>query len=86
GLGRGAWGRSVTELLGHLEHTYSVEQLLTKARELDRHYIPSRYPNVYESGYPGMYYDHETAERAIRCAEDIINWVRERLREIGVKT
>ena len=76
----------MTELLGHLEHTYSVEQLLTKARELDRHYIPSRYPNVYESGYPGMYYDRETAERAIRCAEDIVNWVRERLREIGVKT
>ncbi|WP_291998924.1 hypothetical protein [Caldivirga sp.] len=39
------------------------------ARELDRHYIPSRCPNSYESGYPAMYYDAETAERAIRAAE-----------------
>lgn len=86
GLGMGAWGHSVTELLMALGSRYNVEALLIHARELDRHYIPARYPNAYESGYPGMYYDDATAERAIRAAETILSWVKERLREIGVET
>ena len=49
----------MTELLGELRRFYGdeVDRLLSPARELDRHYIPSRYPSVYDSGYPGLYYD-----------------------------
>ncbi|MEM2532787.1 MAG: HEPN domain-containing protein [Candidatus Nezhaarchaeales archaeon] len=55
------------------------------ARELDRHYVPSRYPNAFESGYPGMYYDEPTATRVIRSAEVIVEGVRVKLAKLGVK-
>ena len=55
------WGRSVRELL--LRYFASTgrspdEALLSLARELDRHYIPSRYPNALPSGTP-----HESVRR-----------------------
>jgi len=37
------WGHSVRELLSRLGHVVA-EELMTCARELDRHYIPSRSP------------------------------------------
>jgi len=84
--GRSAWGHSLVELLDYLKDTVTIsEDLYVAARELDRHYIPSRYPNAFESGYPGMYYDAQTADRAIRCAEVILGWVRERLESLGLK-
>ena len=42
-------------------------EIYTHTRELDRHYIQSRYPNAFESGYPALYYDEEVANR---------NWVK----------
>ncbi|RLF01831.1 MAG: DNA-binding protein, partial [Thermoprotei archaeon] len=47
--------------------------------------IPSRYPNAFESGYPGMYYDKPTAERAIKATEKIIEWMRTWLKTLGVR-
>jgi len=83
--GRAAWGHSIVELLDGLRDVESVsEELYTCARELDRHYIPSRYPSAFESGYPGMYYDRPTAERAIEAASRIVSWVRARLKSLGV--
>lgn len=85
--GRGAWGHSVLELLEALRelHGSEVDLFLSKARELDRHYIPSRYPNAFESGYPGQYYDEEVSGRAIGYAEEIVDWARRKLGEIGLK-
>ena len=86
GHGRGAWGHSVVELLGYAKEVEQVsEELQTAARELDRHYIPSRYPNAFDSGYPGMYYDEATAKRALESADKIINWVKTQLEKIGLK-
>lgn len=83
--GRSPWGHSIVELLDHLRGLEPVaEDLYIWARELDRHYIPSRYPNAFESGYPSMYYDRPTAERALGTARSIVEWVRRCLREIGV--
>jgi len=74
--GRGVWGHSLVELLNYLRDVAEVsEELYVIARGLDRHYIPSRYPNAFESGYPGMYYDKPTAERAIRDAEVILDFI-----------
>ncbi len=42
---------------------------------LDKHYIPSRYPDVYDEGAPMDYYTKEDAEKCIRCAETILKWV-----------
>jgi len=84
--GRSVWGHSLVELLDYLKEIVVIdEELYVVARELDRHYIPSRYPNAFESGYPGMYYDIHTAERAIRGAEVIIEWVRKHLKNLGLE-
>ncbi|MGC9149434.1 MAG: HEPN domain-containing protein [Sulfolobales archaeon] len=51
------------------------------ARELDRHYIPSRYPNAHPAGTPHEAYDHETSRRAIECARRIIDYARGLIRK-----
>ncbi|MEZ0289579.1 MAG: HEPN domain-containing protein, partial [Sulfolobales archaeon] len=74
--GRSSWGHSLVELLDYLKDVEIVsEDLYVSARELDRHYIPSRYLNAFESGYPGLYYDKPTARRAIEASIRIIEWV-----------
>lgn len=81
-----SWGHSVTELLGYVRDVERVgEDLYVAGRELDRHYIPSRYPNAFESGYPGMYYDEPTAMRALESGKKIIDWVRECLKKAGLE-
>lgn len=65
-------------------HASEIDSFLSKARELDRHYIPSRYPNAFESGYPGQY-DEEVSSRAIEYAEEIVSWVRKKLEEIRLR-
>ena len=50
--------------------------------ELDKHYIPSRYPNAFPEGAPADYYTLEDARRCIACAEAVVKWVEERLREV----
>ncbi|HDN76005.1 MAG TPA: HEPN domain-containing protein [Acidilobales archaeon] len=84
--GRSAWGHSLVELLNYLRDVEEIkEDFYVLARELDRHYIPSRHPNAFESGYPGMYYDEPTATRALEAAKAIINWVKSCLRRFGLK-
>lgn len=52
-LGADAWGHSVSTLLSNLPaQIYPEEVLIDKAKELDTHYSPSRYPNSYPSGAP----------------------------------
>ena len=46
--------------------------LIETAKELDKHYIGPRYPNSYPSGAPMDFYTRGEAERAIVCAERII--------------
>jgi len=73
------WGHSVRELLTRYFTRVNVkpeEDLLRYARELDRHYIPSRYPNAHPSGTPHEAYDEETSERALNAAERVIAFVR----------
>ncbi|MEZ0290383.1 MAG: HEPN domain-containing protein [Sulfolobales archaeon] len=42
---------------------------------LDKHYTPSRYPDVYDEGAPMDYYSKEDADKCISCAKRIIEWV-----------
>ena len=73
------WGHSVRILLEryfkHLDKEIGKE-ILVYARELDRHYIPSRYPNAYPAGTPHEAYDEETSARALKAARKIINFVK----------
>lgn len=76
------WGHSVRELLMRYSNRAGrgvSEELMVCARELDRHYIPSRYPNAHPSGTPHEAYDEETSRRALEAAERVLNFVREAL-------
>lgn len=79
-INEAAWGHSIRILLErYIERTGVSEavSLLEYARELDRHYIPSRYPNVHPSGTAFEAYDSKTAERAIQNAKKILEYVSE---------
>lgn len=74
-----AWGHSVRELLQRYFERISEdppEDIMRCARELDRHYIPSRYPNAHPSATPHEAYDDEASSRAIKCAEIVVEYVR----------
>ena len=43
------------------------------------HYIPTRYPNFHPEGAPLDYYTKEDAERAVRCAEEIVEYCRRKI-------
>ena len=69
------WGHSLAGLCQAL----SVDVLLPNdisdaGKKLDKHYIPSRYPNGFVSGAPGDYYLREDAEKAIEDARKIIRF------------
>ena len=49
-----------------------MDMLLEFAKILDKHYIPTRYPNGFDSGIPGDYYTENEAQEAIRNAGKII--------------
>ncbi len=66
-------GKKVVVLKGALE----------KARELDLHYIPSRYPNSLPSGCPHQFYGQETAEKAAGAADRILALVTDHYRTAG---
>jgi len=78
--------KALLESQGRIETGHSVQALLRKAgildaklleaaRALDRHYIPTRYPNGFPSGAPMDYYDEPTAQEAVKLAEHIIRSV-----------
>src|SRR5262245_61289306 len=56
-LGGDAWGHDLTALLSALpSDRQPSEDLLDRARALDKHYIPSRYPNGFSAGTPRDHY------------------------------
>lgn len=55
----------------------SMRDLLDDARELDLHYIPSRYPNGIPSGYPHQFYGKKNADQALVAAEKVFNSVKD---------
>jgi HEPN domain-containing protein len=70
-----AWGHAVSELLAHLPQQAKPDgALVDRAKELDRHYIPTRYPNGFDIGAPADYYTFNVAEEAIGHAEAILRF------------
>jgi len=78
------WGHSVRILL---QRYYKAKgetappDILSHARELDRHYIPSRYPNAHPAGTPHEAYDEKTSQSALQAAEKIIQLAERELHE-----
>ena len=81
-LNEAPWGHSVRILLErYIEKSRdeAAKGLLGDARELDRHYIPSRYPNAHPAGTAHEAYDLDTSMRAMECAERIVEFASKRL-------
>lgn len=71
--GAEAWGHSVADLLAEVARSREMPaELLDLARELDKAYIPARYPNAHPTGSPGSVYTRAEAERMVGYAERII--------------
>lgn len=74
-IGAEAWGHSVYDLLKGLPQEHSPSQeLFEAALELDKAYIPTRYPNAHPSGSPRSRYTAAEAERLIAHAEKILKF------------
>ena len=70
-----AWGHDVTQLLSTLPEPLRPDpSLLDRAKALDKHYIPARYPNGFASGTPRAHYCRAEAERALADAEAIVEF------------
>jgi HEPN domain-containing protein len=72
-LGAEAWGNSVYDLLLELKSRMDVsDELLECSLELDKAYIPTRYPNAHPTSSPRRRYTRKEAERLIEYAEKIL--------------
>jgi len=71
-----AWGHTITVLVGNLLETTNEDsgELINAGRILDKFYIPTRYPNGFDSGAPTDYYTADEAEYAIQNAEVILEY------------
>ncbi len=79
-----AWGHSVADLLKELSKNYGVpEKLMEFGLELDKAYIPARYPNAHPSGSPKDRYTEQEARRLIGYAEEIFGFCSGVLSKIG---
>ncbi len=69
---------SLVEMVREAAETVdTMSSLREPSRELDLHYIPSRYPNGLPAGYPHRFYDRQTADRALQAAGRIVGAVRD---------
>jgi len=74
-----AWGHTVSLLLGSLSPAAPEPVLVEKAKVLDKHYVPTRYPNGFPSGAPTDFYTLPEATEAIRIAEEIVEFCRHQI-------
>jgi HEPN domain-containing protein len=75
-----AWGHVVHQLLELLpDDGRAPADLVERARRLDRHYIPTRYPNGFDAGAPGDFYTDRDAAEAIDDGEAVLAFCAGRL-------
>ena len=79
--GMDAWGHTITPLMGRLPENLQPpsEELVNSARVLDKHYIPTRYPNGFPSGAPKDFYTESEAQDAIEKARAILEFCRNQI-------
>jgi len=75
-----AWGHALSLLLASLPTEAQPDKtLIDLAKELDKHYIPTRYPNGFDRGAPVDFYTEKEAREAIAGAEAIIDYCRRQI-------
>ena len=71
---------SIKFLLSNLPENITVsDQIQNAARELDKHYIPTRYPDSFSTGIPKDFFTQDDARRAITNAKKIIEFAKEKI-------
>ena len=72
-MGAEAWGHSVADLVEELARSHpGIADLRDAALELDKAYIPTRYPNAHPSGSPRRRYTRAESERLVEYAGRIV--------------
>ncbi len=73
------WGHSVLQLVQELINLEKneYEQFLSIARQLDRHYTTTRYPDTLPSLSPKEAYDNEIAETVQADVKRILDFINE---------
>jgi len=67
------WGHAISKLLEALQEKYTIsDETKNHALFLDKFYIPTRYPNGFDSGAPVDYYTEKDAELAYEAAQHIL--------------
>lgn len=87
-LDRDPWGHSVRKLIDDLKEIHvdcyaRLQDVVPIAAELDRLYIPTRYPNGLPDILPDQAYFERDAERAIDIAERLIGRIEPLLGQHG---
>lgn len=82
-LGAEVFGHSVAGLLSSLPEGFKPgERLIDLAKELDKAYIPTRYPNAHPEGAPFELYTRSEAERLMSHAREVIEFCENLLSKI----
>ncbi len=82
-MGADVWGHAVADLIQELAKFHQVPQeLIDGALELDKAYIPTRYPDAHPSGSPRSKYIKAEARRLIDHAERIFQFCSDLLSKI----
>lgn len=77
-IGAEAFGDSAASLLKSLPEELSAPRdLIDVAKELDKAYIPTRYPNVHPEGPPYEAYTEVEARRLISYAEKVVGFCKD---------
>ncbi|MEM1984836.1 MAG: HEPN domain-containing protein [Candidatus Korarchaeum sp.] len=77
GIGSPSYGHSIAKLLMSVEAKGIgvPEEIMQRAKTLDKYYVPTRYPNAWAEGTPHEYYTEPDATDAINCAREVISWI-----------
>jgi len=79
-LGVDAWGHSITFMLSEAGKEIDLPaNLADLAKQLDRHYVPARYPDAHPQGAPTDFYTAKEATAAIEASREVLEFVRKRL-------
>lgn len=77
-FGKVAVGHSCYKLINQLKDlgVKVPRRINDRCRFLDRHYIPTRYPDAFTEASPFEFYDKATAQQAIVSAQEILAFVK----------
>lgn len=81
------WGHALADLCEDaIALDPSFDLIKSLAVLLDKHYRATRYPSALPGGVPWEVYEAQDAERAIAIAQDVVEFVEARLRDLEAES